>query len=451
MWSRLPLVIAMLMVAAPAAAGTLPADTTWVTTFDEEFFNWATPHVQTFEFPPAPELYDEVLLDLTIGCPGPPGDCDPWDRIGHLRVIHTNPDQTEAQIEVARFITPYDITGPSSYPQTCTWRLDVTDYKPLLADSVTLRAYIESWIGGERGLLLTARFGFVHGVDPMRPYRVINLWTADFAEYGNPDSPIEDVLAPVSVEIPADAEMAKVRIVTTGHGQGNTDNCAEFCYKWHSLVAAGETFTHYLWRPDCAQNPCSPQGGTWQYPRAGWCPGDKVDPWDNDITRLITPGEPLLLDYNIQPYFNACGPHNPACVDGVTCTDCDYNYTGHTRPGFNVNAQLILYRRDLTAAPGAGEAQAPAGLRLGQNHPNPFNPTTTFYYRIAAPGAAVLTISSAGGRELLRIVRDHGAAGTYWYQWDGRDGRGRSLPSGVYFYQVESSGRRAARKMILLQ
>ena len=40
---------------------------------------------------------------------------------------------------------------------------------------------------------------------------------------------------------------------------------------------------------DCSQNDCSPQPGTWQYARGGWCPGDKVVPRDNDVTAAVTP------------------------------------------------------------------------------------------------------------------------------------------------------------------
>jgi hypothetical protein len=426
-------------------------DTTRVMTFNEEFINWADPHIQQFAFPSNPERFSQVLLYMTLGCPTAPGDCDPWDRLGHLRIIHEDPPGVETHIEIARFITPYDITGGANMPGACTWVFDVTDYKFLLKDQVTLRAYIESWIGGARGWLLTCEFAFVHGATLLQPYKVVNLWTVDWAEYGNPDNPIENLIAPVAVDIPADAEAAKVRAITTGHGQGNTFNCAEFCPRQHSVVAGDQTFTHTLWRNDCSQNDCSPQYGTWQYARAGWCPGDKVYPWDNDVSSLIVPGQPLLFDYNVQDYFNQCGPHNPDCVDGQTCPDCDYNYEGHTIPIYVVNGQLILYRSDPTAAEGPETASPPQGLVLGQNFPNPFNPATTFYYELAEGGRVDLRIFSAGGRLLKEEIREHAAGGRYWYQWDGRDETGAVSPTGVYFYEVCTPETSQARKMILLQ
>jgi len=447
----LALLCSCLAIAPAAQAADAFQDTTWVSTFDEEFINWASAHVQDFVFPSNPEVYSEVLLFITIACPDSPGDCDPWDRLGHLSIIHEDPPGTDTYYEIARFITPYDITGPPHMPQTCTWVLDVTDYKFLLTGTVTLSLYIESWIGGDEGWLMTTDFAFVHGVTELQPYMVVNLWHDNWMEYGNPNDPIEDYLQPVWVDIPADAAAAKVRAVVTGHGQGNTFNCAEFCARQHTVVVGGEDTMHILWRNDCALNECSPQYGTWQYGRAGWCPGDKVDPWDNEITHLLTPGEPLLFDYNVQDYFNECGPHNPDCIDGETCPDCDYNYTGHTIPIYSMSTQLILYRSDLTGAPAGGTAQIPRGLRLGQNYPNPFNPVTTFYYELNEPGDVRLRIYSAGGRMLLEVERSHSTTGTYWYQWNGRDAHGQVVPIGVYFYEVESGGARQAKKMILLQ
>ena len=436
-----------LLVVLPAAA---EQTETRILTFDEEFINWATPHVQEFAFPTTPALYEQVLLNITIGCPGPPGDCDPWDRLGHLRIVHTEPgDSTETHTEIARFITPYDITAGGAFPGTCDWVLDVTDYKFLLTGDVTLRLYIESWMGDARGWLMTCEFVFIHGVTELQPYKIVNLVTRDWLEYGNPDNPIENGLPPVEVLIPADAAGAKVRAITTGHGQGNTFNCAEFCSRHHTVVAGPESFQHILWRNDCALNECSPQLGTWQYARAGWCPGDKVDPWDNDISHLITPGAPLTLDYDVDDYVNQCGPHNPDCVSGQTCTDCNYNYNGHTMPGYNVNVQLILYRSDLTSTQDVPAASP--GLKLGRNFPNPFNPTTTFSYELAEPGSAHLRVFSAGGRLLREVSREHASGGLYWYRWDGKDEAGAALSSGIYFYEVEAAGQRQARKMLMLQ
>src|SRR6185436_2412247 len=112
--------------------------------------------------------------------------------------------------------------------------------------------------------------------------------------------------------------VVKMKIVNTGHGQGNTNNAAEYSQKTHTLwVNGAQTASQFLWRSDCATNSCSPQNGPWQVDRAGWCAGADVLPYYGDITSLVVPGQPALLEYRLQNYFNSCNPNNTACVSGV--------------------------------------------------------------------------------------------------------------------------------------
>ena len=141
-----------------------------------------------------------------------------------------------------------------------------------------------------------------------------------------------------------DAEEVYLRMITTGHGQGNTDNAAEFSYRVHDININGElAFLHDFWRSDCESNPCSPQNGTWQYDRAGFCPGDKVNHDDFYIMENSLYGDTLMFDYILEDYTNFCSPNNPSCVDGSTCTQCEYNYTGHTEPFYFIGSQLIIH------------------------------------------------------------------------------------------------------------
>jgi hypothetical protein len=453
--AHVPTLVATLVVWCPTLAIASPGDTTWVHTFDQDFYNWATPHDATFTFPPPGTPWQKILLTYTIGCPTSPGDCDPWDRIGYLQALHDTgeTDSTGTPIlepyEIARVITPYDITG-SGRPGTCTWELDVTDYKSLLQGEVLLRNYIESWIGGQRGWLVTIDFAFIEGDRVLEPYRVVNLWTRYYTVFGDPARPVEAFLQPLSLDLDPETIAAKVRVITTGHGQGNTQNCAEFCSKQHTIVANGTPFAHTLWRSDCNVNPCSPQGGTWALARAGWCPGDKVTPWDVDVSGVITSGGSLALDYDISAYENFCRPDNPECVSGVTCPDCNYNSTGHTEPHLALQAQVVLYEQGAiidVAAPGASET----GVVLGQNAPNPFNPRTTITYELSRAADVNIVITNAGGRIVREVRRRHGSAGHFRIVWDGRDASGKELPSGVYFYELEGGGEVRAKRMVLLR
>jgi len=89
---------------------------------------------------------------------------------------------------------------------------------------------------------------------------------------------------------------------------------------------------------------------------------------------------------------------------------------------------------------------------LGQNAPNPFNPSTVIRYSIAETGPVTIRIFNAGGALVRTLVDAPHAPGEYTARWDGKDGSGRALSSGVYFYRIETgTGFRDSKKLILLK
>jgi len=91
-------------------------------------------------------------------------------------------------------------------------------------------------------------------------------------------------------------------------------------------------------------------------------------------------------------------------------------------------------------------------LTLNQNHPNPFNPSTTISYYLPVAGPVTLEVYDSSGRLVSRLL--DGAKeekGTHSVAWRGLDAQGRSVSSGVYFYRLQSGKEILSRKMILLR
>ncbi|MCD4690920.1 T9SS type A sorting domain-containing protein, partial [bacterium] len=101
---------------------------------------------------------------------------------------------------------------------------------------------------------------------------------------------------------------------------------------------------------------------------------------------------------------------------------------------------------DLISAQGAETRTA-----LHQNIPNPFNPRTTIVFEMPAAGRANLTVYDASGRIVARLIERECTAGRQSVEWDGRDGDGRAVGSGVYFYVLETGNARVERKMVLMR
>ena len=100
-----------------------------------------------------------------------------------------------------------------------------------------------------------------------------------------------------------------------------------------------------------------------------------------------------------------------------------------------------------SVADGAGFTRG--NLELAQNHPNPFNPATTFRYVLPGRGHARLAIFDVRGREVAVLVDGLQTAGEHAVEWNGRSGRGYAVPSGVYLARLEADGEIRTRKIVL--
>ena len=89
--------------------------------------------------------------------------------------------------------------------------------------------------------------------------------------------------------------------------------------------------------------------------------------------------------------------------------------------------------------------------RLLPSYPNPFNVQTTLRFVLGQEKLIELIIYDILGQYLRTVASGHFSAGSHQINWDGRDGRGRALTSGIYFYQLESHNRLETHKMVLLK
>ncbi len=95
------------------------------------------------------------------------------------------------------------------------------------------------------------------------------------------------------------------------------------------------------------------------------------------------------------------------------------------------------------------QQRPPARDELAANIPNPFNPTTVIPYALARDGQVRLRIFDAAGRLVRTLVDERRPAGKHGELWDGRDGAGRGVASGVYFYRLETERGTLTRKLVL--
>jgi len=253
--------------------------------------------------------YESLLLHIDLACPA--GGCDPWDQTAKVSAI-----TDEGTFEIARYITPY---GKACGP----WTVDVTDFKEILSGPVTFNSFVQVW--GPSGWLVTIDLEFVEGDDAFPYYKTSPLWTTDYWVYGDPD--VNDDLDELSVSVDDNSETSHIRATVTGHGQGNTDNAAEFSNKTHQFQLNGSGIDdHNLWKADCAANTCDDQNGTWLFARAGWCPGQEVTPYIVE-TPGVSAGDNITVDYELESYTNLL--------------NTGYNGGSHTEPHYRIWSYFV--------------------------------------------------------------------------------------------------------------
>ncbi len=93
----------------------------------------------------------------------------------------------------------------------------------------------------------------------------------------------------------------------------------------------------------------------------------------------------------------------------------------------------------------------PRVTRLNPNVPNPFNPNTRISFDLARGGMVQLGIYDLRGMMIRRLVAEKLPAGSHAVPWDGMDGNGRSVSSGVYLYRLQSPEGIRERKMLLVR
>ncbi len=188
--------------------------------------------------------------------------------------------------ELMSFVTPYGVNLDLGI-EGKTWSFDVTEFGPILKGSK--RIFLNR--GGEWQEDMDIRFEFIEGTPVRDIINITQLWPVTSTAY-------QDIInnrrfEPREVLIQNETKSAEMKSVITGHGQEG-----EFIPRTHTMSMNGITSSYQIWT-ECSDNPVYPQGGTWIYDRAGWCPGAPSDVVRYDVSDIVAQGEMNTVDYSI--------------------------------------------------------------------------------------------------------------------------------------------------------
>jgi hypothetical protein len=233
--------------------------------------------------------YSKAYLKIDLGCAS--YGCCAWDYTYQGYLSSSKDSSVKARIEVARLITPYSsFMRRSKQGYDSLWShpyvYDVSDYMDLLKDSVFYSALTGGWDDkGKFGFKHTVSLILVRGQNLTPSSRKLNFLNG---HYRYSDSLQFDSLIPTTKFIVTKNDKnVKFRMIFTGH-----DQQGEFSpIRCYLRINGDEIFSKRLWKEDCDRNAIQPQSGTWIFSRCNWCPGEKVEEIEFDVTPYLKEGE----------------------------------------------------------------------------------------------------------------------------------------------------------------
>ncbi len=123
-------------------------------------------------------------------------------------------------------------------------------------------------------------------------------------------------------------------------------------------------------------------------------------------------------------------------------------------PGQLPPGRFVIYlgRIEHVAAASRNPASTkPIHYSMYQNYPNPFNPSTTIAFDTPMDGQVRIDIFNILGQRVVTIVDEFMHAGSYRFEWDGRDRAGNHVTSGIYFAKLSTQTHTSSIKLLLLK
>jgi hypothetical protein len=238
----------------------------------------------------------KITMKVTLGSPDSINTAH-WDYLDHILIRRKGGMNGERiNYELGRMLTPYGSIYNKGW--SWTWQTDVTDFASFLRDSTEIEYIHSGYEANNVGWALTIDFEITLGPPILNFLGITTLWNKGY-KYGDSLVKIENNLLPVFYQSTKGTEINRIRMQHTGHGMDKPRGCSEFCERWRDLKLDNQLVDHRNMWKNCGNNPLYPQGGTWVYDRAYWCPGDLQEPDIIDV--FVKPGQ-HQISCEMQPY-----------------------------------------------------------------------------------------------------------------------------------------------------
>ena len=196
-----------------------------------------------------------------------------------------------------------------------------------------------------------------------------------------------------------------------------------------------------------------------------------------DVEYYASGGCPVINDFDVleATYAGLCALMYPGLGDQQYCAGiASSTYNQHANDVFSIwvghsfmnirsaesglSAWRLFLRRVFgffrMDCPGCftyTDSEIPKATSLSDNFPNPFNPVTRVKFSLKEKGHVKMRVYDVSGRLIRVLVNEVRDAGSYEISWDGTNGLGNTVASGIYFCRMEAADYERTLKMVLLR
>lgn len=178
-----------------------------------------------------------------------------------------------------------------------------------------------------------------------------------------------------------------------------------------------------------------------------------IDTWNNSTSQNISFQNvtgityPLLLNgrNSLLDYYGNTTSYDRSVVIGSGGI-VEYKGNAFVNSDYEDVNDVIQSQLDALTTSSENEITIPSSITLSQNYPNPFNPSTSISFELNEASNVRLTIFNTIGQPVTVLADAGFSVGSHSLNWDAS-----GMPSGVYFYRLETVDQSFTKRMLLLK
>ncbi|MCK4404293.1 MAG: T9SS type A sorting domain-containing protein [candidate division Zixibacteria bacterium] len=174
---------------------------------------------------------------------------------------------------------------------------------------------------------------------------------------------------------------------------------------------------------------------------------------DENIDDVLPAGEGLIATLHFSSKNSRCRPELKITAWPLSAGKVYFNVVDDKG---NSICQKRIKEADVQIPIKHGDAEEleeprPLLFKLERNYPNPFNPETVIKFTLPQAAPVNLKVYNILGQVVNNLVDEVLPAGDHSVIWNGKNGQGGDVASGVYFYRIKAGDFESIQKMTLLR